>query len=139
MSDRVSNLNERKQKFLEMLLTLGSLLTIFLGFIGQESPLLPFITSFGILFVASSLFSYAMFLFHDRIVQTRGIDIVIQLFQILLSLSFSALIVFGLTDAFTGAGANNTPLTIFIVATILGLFFVTYFFIAKILGLKEIE
>jgi len=64
----LKSIAERKMKFLEMLLTLGSLLAVFLGFVVEKTGvLLNDLVGLGVLFTVSALASYAATLFPDSV------------------------------------------------------------------------
>ena len=91
----MSDLNKRKQKFIETLTTLGSLLAVFLGFVvGKDSFYFPDTITFGVLFIASALFSYAAVLFKDEI-KNRAIIRFIPVAYGFMGLSFALLVTIG--------------------------------------------
>jgi hypothetical protein len=63
-----SDYSRKKQKFLETLLTLGSLLAVFLGFVIDRFLFyLPYLVAFGVLFIVTALVSYTALIFRDDI------------------------------------------------------------------------
>ena len=58
---------EKKEKFVEALLTLGSLLAVFLGFVIDKSSFyLGYLITFGIVFIVSALLSYTALIFKEE-------------------------------------------------------------------------
>src|SRR5438128_6962606 len=104
----MSDLNEKKQKFLEILLTLGSLLAVFLGFVVEKTgALLNYLVAFGVAFTISALFAYAAGLFPERIHGSfRREGVIISRFA--LAISFAGLVTIGTTFAFGLSIGGNT-------------------------------
>lgn len=68
VSSPVSDLLRREQKFLEVLLTLGGLLTVFLGLVVQDKPIFrDGLVAFGLMFTVSALCAYMVVLFPERL------------------------------------------------------------------------
>jgi hypothetical protein len=91
----LSDLIQRKQKFLEVLLTLGSLLAVFLGLVVGSKPIfLNALVVFGLMFAVSVLTTYTVFLFPEWI-HGRGRFWAILLPRIGVALSFALMITLG--------------------------------------------
>ncbi|MDG6950886.1 MAG: hypothetical protein JRN12_03455 [Nitrososphaerota archaeon] len=91
----MSDLIQRKQKFLEVLLTLGSLLAVFLGLVVGSKPIfLNALVVFGLMFAVSVLTTYTVFLFPEWI-HGRGRFWAILLPRIGVALSFALMITLG--------------------------------------------
>lgn len=93
---------ERKAKFIENLITIGALLTVFLGFVvdkgGGGGALLAYLTTFGVTFTMSAFFSYAAIQFRER-VNTRFRRFGVKLAFLGLAVSFGGLVSIGVADS----------------------------------------
>jgi hypothetical protein len=134
------DLNEKKQKFLEILLTLGSLLAIFLGFVVERTGvLLNWLVLFGVLFSVSSLFRYAASLFPEKVRDLKG-RIGVVAANIGISASFSGLVSLG-AAYYLGLSISGNTLTneqsVVVGAIFVLSFFGVYWLILEVLGMKE--
>jgi len=88
-------LSEKKQKFLEGLLTLGSLLAVFLGLaIGKFPFFLPYLITFGVAFTVSAFISYTGLIFRDEFTSERS-RLLIGFANTILGVSFGGLVTVG--------------------------------------------
>jgi hypothetical protein len=135
-SSNMSTLAERKQKFLEILLTLGSLLTVFLGFVIGKSTILNLLVAFGLIFVVSSLLSYAAGLFPERVV-SRRLRIGVRLAHGFLAVSFGGLVYVGVQGIVGGNAGIVTNLIAFVVSVVS--MWGVFRLVARVMNMKEEE
>ncbi|MGD0318939.1 MAG: hypothetical protein ABSB56_04525 [Nitrososphaerales archaeon] len=132
-------LPEKKQKFIEVLATLGSLLAVFLGFIVEKvgGILLTYTIGFGVSFVVFGMISYTAVMFHDRI--SKKWQSWANVAYLMFAISFGALVSLGtavvLSLSIVGSlnWQTEAVASIIFAASFLGVYWV----ILKVLGLKE--
>ena|GEM_PF-2195778 len=139
----MTSLAERKEKFIEHLTTLGALLAVFLGFAAsKESILLTYTISAGVLFIISALCSYTAILFEDILKEkSKWVRLAAGFAQIMLAVTFGALISSGVAIAFTLTfpSASNWLIVAAVGVAFVVAFLGVYLLILKVLGLKEPE
>jgi hypothetical protein len=95
--------HEHQQKFMEMLLTMGSLLAVLLGFVADKSSssFQPGVILLGVLFIVSSLYAYTDFLFGHRTNPPSWLSSLIFVTKGLVATSFALLVTVGVALGLT--------------------------------------
>lgn len=121
----------RKLKFLEILLTLGSLLAIFLGFIVQKaSILLGPLVALGVLFIVSALVSYTALLFPE-LFRAKWTKVGHWLGDAVMAASLAGLITLGASYYLSLSFSGNT-------LTPLGSIATSVVFVGSLVGVSEL-
>lgn len=118
-------------KFLEILLTLGSLLAIFLGFIVQKaSILLGPLVALGVLFIVSALVSYTALLFPE-LFRAKWTKVGHWLGDAVMAASLAGLITLGASYYLSLSFSGNT-------LTPLGSIATSVVFVGSLVGVSEL-
>jgi hypothetical protein len=133
----MTELEEKKRKFIEHLLTLGALLAVFLGLVTTSTDLIRLLIYFGTLFVITSLLSYAALLFGVKTPETRWTKLMVRSSNLLLAGSFGGIILIAFVDAFQGSGAGSIVVAIAVLGAIYAVSILIYLLVAKLLNLEE--
>lgn len=135
----MSVLREKKLRFIEILITVGSLLGVFLAFAvsSKITPLIQEIVWWGTTFSALSILIYSFLLFEHKPIKGWGMTISFTYFIAVLGGSFAILVGYGYTIGFTGTAPDNIWLALAIVGVVIGLVLVVYYGVVRVLVRKE--
>ncbi len=152
---------ERKLRFVEHILTLGSLLAVFLGFtLPSESSLTPtpsgnstattqtlaqqinslhfeIVITFGVLFIVFALLTYTLLLYRDRVVRFHNFaKSMYVVSSYLMATAFSSLVVIGLVSGII-IKFSNVWIADATIAAMIGFLIVLILFLGNLLNLRE--
>lgn len=155
----MSDLAERKRKYIEHLLTLVTVLAVFVAFVSQSARITIITNStrattiesqpsalnqqliyFGVLFVIAAFISYTFLLFDDKLTNkpnAKGRGRGTFMVSLILAASFAGIVEIALAYAFTGAAGGSLPLAYLILIVISAMFFAVFYVINRMLNLKE--
>jgi threonine/homoserine/homoserine lactone efflux protein len=132
-------MSEKKQKFIESLLTLGSLLAIFLGFVTNQFPFyLPYLVTFGVVFIVSAFISYTALIFNENI-RNDTIRRWVHFVNGILGLSFGGLVSIGFALALSQIQGTYSAILVYVGAgTVLSISVLgTMFLIRRVMNLPD--
>jgi hypothetical protein len=134
--------SDRRLKLVEVLLTAGSLLGVFLGFTLQYGGPIAileyrYLITFGVLFVLFATLTYSLTLYWDQVVRPKLAGYIYTISSTMMALMFSALVVTGLVGGLTGIATGDLPLAIVITVVIIVILGGLALYLSKVLSLSS--